>query len=808
MLRNPLLVAVILAAFFPAYSIYYIFPQFNHQLIQYTEDMSVRVATHLKGPLFSHGESLTEQSFNPAVKSEILKIMKDLRIEKIKTFSNTGIVLFSSDQEDIGRKNIHEYFQTRVAQGDIFSNVVKKGTKTMEGQIAQIEVVETYVPLMQDGVFLGAVEIYYDITRNSGMTRALLNSLKLIICVFSIIVAAGLVIVLFRASRTNLVKQKAEADLKNAHSELEKIVAERTMDLEKTNRSLVREIEERKNTQASLQQSNDTQTVINKLMKEALGNNPVQNVIDTCLNLVLSLPWLSLEGKGCIYLVEDKPDVLVLKAHKGLSLNRQQVCKTIPFGKCLCGLAAKKQQTIFANHIDKRHDILFPDTPDHGHYCIPVIARERTLGILNIYVKPGHKQNELEENFLRTVANTLAGLLVQRYSENQQRETEKKLLQSQKMEAIGTLAGGISHDFNNILSVILGHAQLIQMSLDDSPDKARNHIIQIMKGAQRATDLIRQILTFSRQTEHVKKTIQPYLIVKETIKFLRSSIPADIKIIENITSKAKIKADPTQIHQIVMNLCTNAYHAMKETGGELIISLSDFQSKNTNTVPDIDLKPGSYIKLEICDTGQGMSETTLNKIFEPYFTTKKIGEGTGLGLSVVHGIVEEHAGYIKVYSRIGRGTSFHIYFPAVADDRHSNYPETKTNIAGGNERIMIVDDEKSILDYLSEFLMNYGYRAIAFSDAGSALETFKNETDRFDLIITDMAMPDMSGDTFSKNILAARPDIPIVLCTGYSHKLTKEDALNIGIKAFFQKPVEGKELLDTIRTLLDQSDET
>ncbi len=774
----------------------------------YTEDVSERVAAHLKGTLFSHGDTLTIGSFDQDVNNEIFQLMKDLRIEKIKTFSNTGVVLFSSDQEDIGQKNIHDYFQTRVARGDIFSKLVKKGTKTMEGRIAQIEVVETYVPLMKDGVFLGAVEIYFDITRNREMIRTLLNSLKWIICVFSSVVTAGLVVVLFRASRNTLVKQKAEADLKKAHSKLEKTVAERTRDLEKTNRSLVREIEDRKNTQASLQRSNDTQTIINKLMKEALGNNPVQNVIDTCLNLVLSLPWLSLEAKGCIYLVEDKPDVLVLKAHQGLSGNRQKVCETIPFGKCLCGLAAKEQRTVFANHIDERHDILFPDTPDHGHYCIPVIARERTLGVINIYVKPGHKQNELEENFLRTVANTLASLLVQRYGENQQRETEKKLLQSQKIEAIGTLAGGISHDFNNILSVILGHAQLIQMTLDDSPDKAKNHITQIMKGAQRATDLIRQILTFSRQTEHVKKTIQPYFIVKETIKFLRSSIPADIKIIENINSKAKIKADPTQVHQIVMNLCTNAYHAMKETGGELSISLSDFHSKNTNTIADVDLKPGYYLKLEISDTGHGMTEETLNKIFEPYFTTKKIGEGTGLGLSVVHGIVEEHGGHIKIYSKTDQGTSFHIYFPAVTDERQSNNPRSQKNITGGNERIMVVDDEKSILDYLSEYLNNYGYRVTAFSDAGLALETFQNQTDNFDLIITDMAMPDMTGDTFSKNILAARPDIPIVLCTGYTHKLTKEDALHIGIKAFFQKPVEGEELLLNIRKLLDKSDET
>lgn len=371
---------------------------------------------------------------------------------------------------------------------------------------------------MQEGIFKGAVEVYYDITENMEALSELLNNLKIIISVFSLVVLIGLLNILFKSSRNTLIKEIAESSLQEAHSELEQIVTDRTIDLEKTNHSLMHEIQERKNTAMSLQRSNDTQTIVNKLLRESLGDALNKNIIDTCLDLVLSLSWLSFDSMGCIYLVEDTPNVLVMKAHRGFSEDLLKICAKIPFGKCLCGRAASEQKIVFASNIDERHDILLPGTPDHGHYCIPLIAKGLTLGVINIYIKPGHERNELEENFLETVANTLAGILIQRYSEDQKKEIKKKLHPSQKMESIGTLAGGIAHDFNNILSGIFGHAQLTTMNLD-KPEKAKAHIDQINKGAKRATDLIQQILTFSRKSEQEKKPIQLSLIVIETIQF-------------------------------------------------------------------------------------------------------------------------------------------------------------------------------------------------------------------------------------------------------------------------------------------------
>lgn len=365
------------------------------------------------------------------------------------------------------------------------------------------------------------------------------------------------------------------------------------------------------------------------------------------------------------------------------------------------------------------------------------------------------------------------------------------------------MAGGIAHDFNNILSGIFGYAQLTAMNLD-KPDKAKEHIEQINKGAKRATDLIQQILTFSRQTEHEKRPVKFYLIVKEALKFLRSSIPSNISIIEDISANTKVKADPTQLHQIVMNLCTNAYHAMKDIGGTLSVSLTEMtiQKENLNLNPGI--KPGKYLKLEISDTGFGMTPGIQNKIFEPYFTTKKVSEGTGLGLSVVLGIVQEHKGYIKVFSKVNEGTTFHVYLPEYKDNIISDFDiEENLNIKGGSETIMIVDDDKSILSSTSEMLEDYGYHTSCFLDVSAAFKEFKKNPHAFDLLITDMTMPNMTGDQFSKKVLGIRNDIPIILCSGYSDKMSEKKALVLGIKKYLQKPIESGIFLISIRKILD-----
>lgn len=388
-------------------------------------------------------------------------------------------------------------------------------------------------------------------------------------------------------------------------------------------------------------------------------------------------------------------------------------------------------------------------------------------------------------------------------AEAEKAELEKELRQAQKMEAIGTLAGGIAHDFNNILMAISGYAQLAIMKLGDD-NKITNELSQVTGAAERAKNLVNQILTFSRQTEQTKRPIQISPIVKEALKLLRASIPSTIEFKQTINSHGNILADPTQIHQIIMNLATNAYHAMLETGGILAVSIDEVTIGAKGIISELELPPGKYICLEVSDTGCGMDEETKGKIFDPYFTTKEIGKGTGLGLAVVHGIVTGHNGFINVYSEPGQGTTFHAYLPMIEADAEKHEPQTtKEPVRGGNERIIFIDDEEVLVTLACEFLKTYGYKVTSFTNAVQAMQDFTKHPDQYDLVISDMSMPYMSGLQLTQEIKKLRPRIPIILCSGHSEITTKQKALTMGVNRYIQKPVEMENIAHAIRELLD-----
>jgi len=389
----------------------------------------------------------------------------------------------------------------------------------------------------------------------------------------------------------------------------------------------------------------------------------------------------------------------------------------------------------------------------------------------------------------------------------EQKKLENQLMQAQKMEAVGTLAGGIAHDFNNILAGIFGYAQLAEIHIDQ-PSKAKEYIAQLVKSGQRAAALIRQILTFSRQSEFKKQPLSVYPLLKEALKLIRSSIPSNIAIKENISSRAMIIADATQIHQVIMNLCTNAYQAMGDTGGSLTVGLHDVEISEQESFPDLKILTGKYIKLEVIDTGHGIDKKTMAKIFDPYFTTKETGKGTGLGLAVVDGIVKKQNGFIKSYSRVGHGSKFQVFWPIAAHNKTKGDAAVKhkTDSFTGTENIMLVDDEADILKTLQIFLERKGYQTSVFNNGASALQSFMETPHQFDLIVTDMSMPHMSGDTLSSKILNIRKDMPIILCTGYSETFSRAQARRMGIRRYVQKPITGETLAGLIREVLDKKE--
>ncbi len=391
---------------------------------------------------------------------------------------------------------------------------------------------------------------------------------------------------------------------------------------------------------------------------------------------------------------------------------------------------------------------------------------------------------------------------VLKQAEKERRQLAVQLEKAQKMEAIGTLAGGIAHDFNNILSSIFGYTQLAEMSLA-SPETAKNHIAQIVKGAQRAASLVQQILTFSRQTEFKKHPLKIHLILKEALKLLRSSIPTTIEMNVNIDTKAMVLADATKMHQVIMNLSTNAYQSMAETGGTLSVSLKERRINSPQTFGVKTLLPGNYVEMSIADTGHGMDKATLEKAFDPYFTTKEVGKGTGFGLTLVQAIVEEHEGLVHARSTPGKGSEFIVLLPQTKTEEPCVESDEKVLPEKGTETIMVVDDEEAIRMLTRELLEDFGYRVFTYENGHEAFKAFKEKPDLFDLVITDMTMPKMTGDELCVGLMDTRKDIPVILCTGYSESISKKRGLEIGVQKLLYKPIKNNDLLLMIREVLD-----
>ena len=401
-----------------------------------------------------------------------------------------------------------------------------------------------------------------------------------------------------------------------------------------------------------------------------------------------------------------------------------------------------------------------------------------------------------------TIIEGLAFDITARKREEQEKaKLEDQLRQAQKMEAIGTLAGGIAHDFNNILAVIIGYTELAR----DRSQKEDNeqYLKETLIGAERARNLVKQILTFSRQNDYEKKPLDIKVLLKEAIKFLRASIPSTIEIDQQITGEyCNIMADPTQMHQVIMNLCTNASHAMKETGGTMKIDLANIELGKDEIPNHPELEQGHYVKLSVSDTGYGIDHNNIQKIFDPFFTTKSKDEGTGLGLSVVYGIVKGHGGVITVYSQPGKGAAFHVYLPLIIPTETKEVDAGKP-VIGGTERILFVDDEPALVDIGMRMLFSMGYHVTGAASSQEALDMFRAEPQSFDLVITDMTLPKMTGIDLSREMLKIRPDIPIILCSGIREASIEAQVKIIGIKAYLTKPLTRRELSGVIREVLD-----
>ncbi len=385
---------------------------------------------------------------------------------------------------------------------------------------------------------------------------------------------------------------------------------------------------------------------------------------------------------------------------------------------------------------------------------------------------------------------------------SEQKKLEMQLQQAQKMEAIGALAGGIAHDFNNILSAIIGYIELAALS--EGSESCVAELKEALMASSRAKDLVKQILAFSRQTDEERMPVRVWLVVKEAVKFLRATIPVTIEIKTRSGEKAgAVLANSVELHQIIMNLCTNAVHAIGDKEGILEIDVQNTEIDHTQIDDFMGLNLGPYIKVSIRDTGAGMPPEILKRIFDPYFTTKEKGVGTGLGLAVVHGIIKKYGGAIKVESAPGKGATFHIYLPRIDQAAPDSIDQTELPL-GGNERILFVDDEEMLVDIGQKVLERLGYDVTVRTSPIEALELFKAKPDDFDLVITDQTMPGMTGDALARALMAMRPDLPVIICSGYSQQIDPTRAADMGIKGFVMKPILINDIADAIRKALNE----
>ena len=542
--------------------------------------------------------------------------------------------------------------------------------------------------------------------------------------------------------------------------------------------------------------------------------NSTLNFVEVLAIIMEHVNRLTGSVASTLMLRDSKSDELVFSVPTGPKANNLMDIR-IPPGEGIAGWVAKNEKPLLIPDAEK--DPRFYPGIDKisglktkSILCVPLKAKSKLIGVLEVINKKNGTQFTEEDSLLLSIFSGQAAMAIENarlYEELKAQYDEERLLQrrvteSEKLKALGQMASGVAHDFNNILSAIMGYAEIALFDLPEKNESKRS-IEQVLAASHRAKDLVKQILAFSRQSDLEPRPIKISPIVNEALKLLRASIPATIEIKQNIQMESgMLLGDPTQIHRVLMNLCTNAHHALGEKGGVIEVSLTQEELGEKDVSIHLNLKPGHYMKLSVRDNGQGIDQDALERLFEPYFTTKDKGMGTGMGLAVVHGIVTGLGGAVAVKSEPGKGSCFDVILPRM-DLEIESAEESFEPISTGNEHILFVDDEEALAELGKGMLERLGYHVECRTSPLDALEAFRANPHKFNIVITDMTMPNMTGDDLSKELLRIRPDIPIILCTGFSASITEKKAKAIGIREFALKPYVMRDLSKTIRKVLD-----
>ncbi|MEJ2182310.1 MAG: PAS domain S-box protein [Nitrospirota bacterium] len=820
-LKYIFVIASITAIVFPLATIYYVFPAFGEIALSSAREESVRIAEHLASMVVTEDGRLRDPH---ELEPFVLKAQRDFHIEKIKVFSPEGEVVYSTNPADAGKTNTRDYFRDVVARGNIFSKMVRRDSPTLEDRIVRADVMETYVPITEGGSVLGAFEIYYDVTKSLERMNALVFRSSLILfglvlgffvssgllflraekspggqeetgthrhmgsplpflllIAFSIFVAEAMVMLfvhvlpplspleLAALDATLLVmlvsptlyfflvrpflehirvRREAEEELRRHKGHLEELVEQRTADLSRSHARLETEITEHTKAQQALRESEQR---YRSLFENA--TDLIQIVAPDGRLMYVNRAWRETLGYT-------DADI------KGLGIG----------------------DLVVAEHREECAKLFecVRDTGAAEHVETALLGKDGRTVLLEGSCTCHYKDGEAV--FIQSIFRDVT----------ERKKLEDQLRHAQKMEALGTLTGGVAHEFNNIMTAVLGFSEFLQEELGaDSP--LRVYADYIQSSALRAARLTEGLLAYSRRQLTHKEPVDVNELILLVRGFLSRIVPENVHVrTEASAQDLVVTADRGQIEQVLINLCTNALDAMPR-GGTLGIRADRVAIEKETFKHPSRIQPGEYIRLAVSDTGQGMSKDTLVKIFEPFFTTREVGKGTGLGLSMVYGIVKKHGGYVTVESKPEAGSTFEVYLPLGGRATRTDSPALP---AEGKETVLVAEDDRSVRHLISQVLERYGYRPLTAADGQEALRTFKEHERDVDLLILDIAMPKKRGDQAFEEIRRMRPDIKVIFITGYAAPdVHAEEILDNGYPVL-QKPISPKDLLATVSGVL------
>ncbi len=721
-LRKIFIVSLIIAIALPAAVTLYIYPLFTAQLIANTEDEAIRAAKHFMLMTIPDQNELSTAFLTDELLKTIQKITADFELMKLKIFLKSGETIYSTSSKDIGTINKNSYFHEIVAQGKAYTKVVKKNTTSLEGQTVTADVVETYVPIMRNNSFVGAFEIYYDITARTDSLNQLLSTSTIALVVLATTLMLAIIITLIPAANSIIERAQAEQALRKSEEQYRLLVM-------------------------------NLPSLVYKGYKDWSGE-----FFDNKVELLLGYSADEFNSKRMKWI-----DIIVAEDTETARKSISQALKT---GTSYLREYRVKSKAGNIHWIQDRGQIIFDNKGEIEYF-----------------------------------SGVFFDISERKQAEKEKKELQARLHYAQKMESIGTLAGGIAHNFNNLLMGIIGYTSLVLDETDADHDNYTS-LKSIEELVDSGAKLTRQLLGYAREGKYEIKPLNLNLLVKETSDAFGAASKEIVVRQELAENLYQIKADKGQIEQTLLNLYVNAADAMPK-GGHLFLKTMNGTHKDIND-KSCDPKPGNYIILTVQDEGTGIDQETMERIFEPFFTTKGLAEGTGLGLASAYGIINNHGGYINVDSEKNIGTTFSIYFPAV-EEKLETPQEMKFagKIKDDKKTILLVDDEDIIIDVGQQMLKKLGYSVLSSKHGQEGVEIYRENKDNIAMVLLDMVMPAMGGGETYDKLKAINPKIKVLLSSGFSVDGQATEILNRGCNGFIQKPFNLQDLSQKIRETLD-----